>query len=229
MKTIIQTPTNNLAGSIDFYTKLEFKQIEDDNHTYFTDGKAVIEINPDRFARAGVKLYAEHWDETVEKIEQLTSVQKIEGGYLLSDPSSTWIYLMESALDLAIEQAETSSSILGNYAGLSLESTDINLAFKLWQAIGFNDIEGSIDQGWIALKNKDKVTVSLMKPLTCPHLFFNPSLTYFNGENNLAIIEKVRNLGIPLTEEISHFNKEGIVDNLIIRDPGGFGFFLFND
>ncbi len=68
-----------------------------------------------------------------------------------------------------------------------------------------------------------------MKPNACPHLFFNPSLTYFNGKNNIDIIAKIRALNISITEEITHFNKEGKVDNIIIRDPGGFGFFLFND
>ena len=29
--------------------------------------------------------------------------------------------------------------------------------------------------------------------------------------------------------KITQFNKEGIVDNVIIRDPGGYGFFIFND
>lgn len=48
-------------------------------------------------------------------------------------------------------------------------------------------------------------------------------------KSNLAIIQKIRDLQIPITEEITHFNKEGIVDNIIIRDPGGLGFFIFND
>lgn len=228
MKTIIQTPTNNLAESIDFYTKLDFRSIGGSKNM-FTDDKAVIEINPDRFARAGVKLYAEHWDEMVEKVEEITSVQKIEEGYLLSDPSGTWVYLIESEFDLDFKAAETSSSVLGNYAGISLETVSINQSFQLWNALGFTDQQGSIDQGWVALKNNDGLTISLMKPNTCPHLFFNPSLTYFNGVGNMEIIDKIRKLGIPLTEEITHFNKEGKVDNLIIRDPGGFGFFLFND
>jgi hypothetical protein len=68
-----------------------------------------------------------------------------------------------------------------------------------------------------------------MKPQTCPHLFFNPSLNFFNGEDNISIISKIRSLDIPITEEITHFNKENKVDNIIIRDPGGYGFFLFND
>jgi hypothetical protein len=69
-----------------------------------------------------------------------------------------------------------------------------------------------------------------MKPNICPHLFFNPSMTYFNGkEGNPKVIAKVRELDIPIAEEITHFSKDGSVDNIIIRDPGGYGFFLFND
>jgi len=73
------------------------------------------------------------------------------------------------------------------------------------------------------------MAVSFMQPNSCPHLFFNPSMTYFNGKNNLPIIAKIREAGIPITEEITHFNQEGIVDNIIIRDPGGYGFFIFSD
>ena len=69
-----------------------------------------------------------------------------------------------------------------------------------------------------------------MNPLMCPHLFFNPSLTYFNGkENNPKVIKRLRELKITITEEITHFNDKGIADNVIICDPGGYGFFIFND
>ncbi|MFK8104239.1 MAG: hypothetical protein AB8G15_17055 [Saprospiraceae bacterium] len=68
-----------------------------------------------------------------------------------------------------------------------------------------------------------------MKAFACPHLFFNPSLSYFNGKENLAIITELRARKIPLTEEITFFNPEGIVDNVIVRDPGGLGFFVFSD
>ena len=45
----------------------------------------------------------------------------------------------------------------------------------------------------------------------------------------MTIIEGVRTANIDITEEISHFNPDGIVDNIIIRDPGGLGFFIFSD
>lgn len=229
MNSIIHTPTNNLAESLEFYTKLGFIKLPATDLELVSDGKAVIEINPDRFARAGVKLFSESWEGIVEDLEDLVDVLRIENGYLISEPSGAWIYLIETQEELSLDLSSISSSVLGNYAGISLETTSINNSFHLWKLLGFNQQEGNIDQGWITLRNTDDLIISLMKPFTCPHLFFNPSLTYFNGAKNLEIIEKIRSLEIPITEEITHFNKEGIVDNIIIRDPGGYGFFLFND
>lgn len=229
MKSVFQTPTPSLDASISFYKNLGFTELSKEKSTLFSDDKVLIEINPDRFARAGLKMFNPSWEETVAKLQKLTTVQKTDEGYLLSDPSGVWVYLIESDKVKSFDLHPLKPSILGNNAGLSLESTDINLSFKIWQLLGFTNEQGSLEQGWIALRNEENTTVSLMKPNTCPHLFFNPSLTFFNGESNLAVIQKVRELNIPITEEITHFNKEGVVDNIIIKDPGGFGFFLFND
>jgi hypothetical protein len=227
--SIIHTPTNNFEQSLDFYARLGYQRLSYNNLELVSDGQVIIEINPDRFARAGVKLIKESWKNDVKDIEELVNVLSADTGYLLSDPSGTWIYLVESDTEFNPEFADTSPSVLGNYAGLSLETTSIDLSFHFWKLLGFTNQQGSIDDGWVTLRNDDDMTVSLMKPNTCPHLFFNPSLTFFNGEKNLEIISKLRELKIPITEEITHFNKEGIVDNVIIRDPGGYGFFIFSD
>ncbi|RLD24889.1 MAG: hypothetical protein DRI71_01175 [Bacteroidetes bacterium] len=229
MNSIIHTPTNKLAESLEFYSKLGFTKLPNTELELVSDGKVVIEINPDRFARAGIKLFSESWETIVEDVEQFANVLKIDNGYLLSDPSGIWIYLVESQEELGLDISGISPSVLGNNAGISLESTSINNSFHLWKLLGFTEQEGDIEQGWVTLRNSEGLVISLMKAQTCPHLFFNPSLTFFNGKNNLQIIKKIRSLKIPITEEITHFNKEGIVDNIIIRDPGGYGFFLFND
>jgi hypothetical protein len=57
MTTIIQTPTNHLENSIDFYKRLDFKKISD-CPVLLSDGKVVVEINNENTARAGVKLIA---------------------------------------------------------------------------------------------------------------------------------------------------------------------------
>jgi len=229
MTPLIHTPTNNLANSLDFYTRLNFKVISKSTPTIVSDGKAFVQINDDRYARAGAKLYQTSWEEDVLKLKKVTSVIKVDQGYLLNDPSGMWIYLLELEPPVVMESSESSTSVLGNFAGMSLETVDVQQSLDIWQILGFKHSAGSAEQGWTSLSHASGMGVSIMKPNMCPHLFFNPSLTYFNGGKNPEIIEAIRKLDIPITEEITYFNKEGLVDNIIIRDPGGYGFFIFND
>jgi hypothetical protein len=229
MQAIAQSPTNRLENSIDFYQKLGFKKIDTKDAVFFTDGKLIVEINPERYARAGIKLFKSSWAVEVEKLNALAAVNIIPNGYLLSDASGVWIYLMEAEPAWKAETAATSFSALGNYAGLSLETTDMKRSGAIYEALGFKIAMGNYEQPYMSF-DFNGFGISLMKPNICPHMFFNPSFTYFNGkEGNPKVIEKVRSLQIPIAEEITHFNKEGKVDNIIIRDPGGYGFFLFND
>jgi catechol 2,3-dioxygenase-like lactoylglutathione lyase family enzyme len=227
MSILLQSPTPNLPSSLDFYLRLGFRQVSE-NPLILTDGKVFIEINPDRYGRAGIKLFRESWKPEIQKLQEFTAVTAIENSYLLSDPSGVWIFLMEFVAPEELVMEDKSFSVLGNYAGLSLETTDIQKSKELYEALGFTISGGSLDHGYISLENNG-FTISLMKPLSCPHLFFNPSMTYFNGTGNIKVIEKIRKLNIPITEEITHFNNDGLVDNIIIRDPGGFGFFIFSD
>jgi hypothetical protein len=227
METVIQTPTPKLEQSRDFYTRLGFADLSYGDKHYFADGKVLLEINPNRFARAGLKLYRDSWTEEVAALHKITAVQKTEEGYLLADPSGTWIYLLEDQLELDLKSAPPSA--LGEIAGMSLETLDMPKSAEILTVLGFQQTIGSPEQGWVVYANADGLGVSLMKPHACPHLFFNPSLTYFNGGKNLPVIANIRARGIAITEEITLFNEEGIVDNVIIRDPGGLGFFVFND
>ncbi|MCS4434763.1 hypothetical protein [Aquiflexum gelatinilyticum] len=227
MQALIITPTPHLSSSIDFYLKLGFKQISE-KPICMTDGKSFVEINPERYSRSGFKFFKETWKEEIKKLESITKVIQIKEGYLISDGNGVWIYLIERIPELVCSDKEASYSVLGNYMGISLESIDPKKSFEIYQAIGFELVFGTLEGGFFSLANHG-FTITLMKPNSCPHLFFNPSLTYFNGKNNPEIISKIRTLKIPITEEITYFNKEGIVDNIIIRDPGGLGFFIFND
>lgn len=229
MLVIAHTPTNKLGNSIDFYEKLGFIKVDAGDSIIYTDGKSIIEINPARSARAGIKIFKPSWTAELEQVRKLAPVHDIPHGYLLSDASNVWIYLVEGEPSWKAATEERSFSVLGNYQGLSLETTDMKRSADIYKALGFTVTFGDESKPFMALALGD-FTVNLMKPNICPHMFFNPSFTYFNGkEGNPKVIAKVRELGIPIAEEVTAFNKEGIVDNIIIRDPGGYGFFLFND
>lgn len=222
---IIHSPTNDLEQSKEFYNKLNFKMISESSPTLFSDGQVFVEVNPDRFARTGLKLYGSGWKDIVSK---LPASIEIEGGFIVSDPNGVLIYLMESEFE-GFEKPEEKTGVTGNFAGLSIEALDIEATCNFWESLGYGNSQGDISQGWVVYSNGSNVDVSIMKMQTCPHLFFNPGMTYFNGGKNPEIIQKIRDAGIRITEEISHFNANGDVDNIIIQDPGGLGFFLFND
>ncbi len=225
----IQTPSPNLKASLDFYKRLNFKVLQEGDSSFVTDGKALIEINSARPARAGVKMFAASWSDKIEILKKQTNINTIDGGYLLAAPSGVRVYLIEGESPIDFTPEAASYGVPGNYMGLSVETTDFGASVAFWEFFGFSKAMGGVEQGWIVLLNSEGFGFSIMKTNSCPHLFFNPSLTYFNSGKNPEIIAKIRELNIPITEEITAFNKEGIVDNIIIRDPGGLGFFVFND
>lgn len=222
MNSIVQIPSPKSVACKDFYTKLGFTSFTSFSKKYVTDGSILIELNPDPYSRPAVKLYGKDWK------EPLTSkFIPFKDGLLGQDPSGVWVMLLNG--DIKIELPPSVPSLLGNYAGISIECLSIEQSLKFWHSLGFNIQNGTVEQGWIGLNNSDGFTLSLMKPGVCPHLFINPSLTYFNGENNPKIIDKIRKLDIPILEEIDIFNKEGIIDNITLLDPAGIGIFVFND
>ena len=200
MQAIVQTPTNKLENSIDFYSTLGFKKIDGNGLHLYTDGKVIIQINPERTARAGIKLYKPSWSIEQQRLSNFVNVTKTDDGYLLSDASGVFIYLIEAEPTWKAEKSDTSFSALGNYSGLCLETTDMKRSGAIYEALGFSIAFGDFEKPWVNIILGD-FGISLMKPNMCPHLFFNPSFTYFNGkEGNPKVIAKVRELGIPITE-----------------------------
>lgn len=229
MQTTIITPTSNLQQSVDFYKRLNFNIQTYKNVAIATAQNLTIEINSERFIRAGMKIYSKNWGDIINKLKAVTTVLEHPNGWMLNDWNGVRIYLINDELTLSDSETALQPSMLGNFAGVSIETTDLEKSAVIWHILGFAKTMGGIEQGWVVYQNSSGAGVSYMKANSCPHLFFNPSLTFFNGKNNLEIIKQVRATNIPITEEITVFNNEGVVDNIIIRDPGGYGFFLFSD
>lgn len=229
---IVQTPTPKLENSIHFYESLDFTRLPHATQTLFTDGKVYLEINAARTARKGLKMYAEDWTAAVDTLSQNHPVVRLDGGYILGAPSGLWVYLMEAPSPL-IEATQNvhirKPSCWGNFSGLSVESLSLNRSARFWEVLGFETSMGGTTQGWLSLTNGSGFTLSVLQALQCPHLFETPSLTYFNGAENIHIIADIRRRKLPVLEEVTLFNKEGLVDNLVMRDPGGLGCFVFND
>jgi len=225
---IIQSPTPEIKKSLDFYKKLKFNILEQDDETLVSDGKVLLKINPERYARPGIILYNKNWSSKIEEVRKLVPVFDTGSSFIVTDSTGSWIYLLNGEVPSYSIKGECHST-LGNYAGMSLETISMSHSRSLWEIFGYKVTMGGPDEGWMTMGDSNGHTISFMHPNACPHLFYNPSLTYFNGSNNPKIIQEIRDTGITFTEEITFFNKNNEVDNVIVRDPGGLGFFIFND
>ena len=226
MKTIIQTPTPNYELSCNFYKKIGYAIDKIEGKTYLHSKGVTIELNEDRFSRAGLKCFGNNWTQFLIDCGLMPNATKTPNGFLITSPCGCPIYLED--MPKQIPQSEK-TPLIGNFAGFSLETNQMEESSQFWALFGYKQTMGNIDQGWLALSNDEGFSISLMKYQYCPHIFLNPSLSYFNGTDNLSIIKQVKEAGIAITEEITHFNPEGIVDNIIIQDPAGLGFFIFSD
>jgi predicted enzyme related to lactoylglutathione lyase len=226
MKTIIQTPTPNYKESCDFYETIGFDLIKKDQITYVYSNGVTIELNEDRYSRAGLKYFGKNWEAFLLDTGLMLSSTRTPNGFLVVSPSGCCVYLEDERDNIPTGK---NIPLIGTYGGFSLETNQIEESIKFWSLFGYKQTMGNLEHGWVALSNDYGFSISLMKYQCCPHLFFNPSLSYFNGTDNLSIIERVKAAKVSITEEITHFNPEGIVDNIIIRDPGGLGFFIFSD
>ncbi len=226
MSAHLTTATPDLESSEAHFTLLGFTKVSSEPVLY-SDGKALVEIDPDRFARPGIKLYRTSWDDLLPELEGFGPLHAREGGRVIGAPSGAWVYLMDGAFDAPAETGQ--ASVLGKYAGISLETTRMEDSQRFWELLGFEVSGGGADQGWLSLTGAGGFGISIMKPFSCPHLFVNPSLTYFNSGKNPEVIAEIRKREIPIAEEVTVFNPDGAVDNVILRESGGLGFFVFND
>ena len=207
MNACIQTPVASLDSTLDWYRAAKFTETTYDEATYFTDGAVLLRVNPIPTARKGIVLFGQ------------------TDSRLTSSPSGVWVYLEQGE---APSLPAVENSLFGNCKGVSIEATDPVAEAAFWSALGFELQAGDPESGWASYSGHS-LGLSIMGPNFCPHLFYNPGLTFFNSGKNPEVIENLRQAGIALTQELTCFNDEGIVDNVVVRDPAGLGFFVFND
>jgi catechol 2,3-dioxygenase-like lactoylglutathione lyase family enzyme len=215
MTAFVRTPTPDLAASVRFYTSLGFVELgSGDGRTLLHDGTIAIEIVGHRHARTGIALPG----------AKLPNLIDTDAGRVTADPNGVRIY---EAAPIAFTPGAP-AGVLGKLAGLCIETADVARSVAFWTELGYR-ATATPSEGFAMLAADNGLDINLMRLGMCPHLFPNPGITYFNGGNNPVVIENIRAAGVAITQGIDWFSKTGAVDNVIVIDPGGTGFFVFND
>lgn len=226
MNVSLQTPTPDPAASAAWYASLGFTAAEDHGgRAVYTDGRLRVLIDPSRTARAAIVLHDAR--ALIDALRPTTKLLEHEGRFLTLCPSGTLVWLDPAAPPTLPEDVQP--GVLGTYQGFSLEALDLGDTVGFWTSLGFAQTAGGPDKGWVQLTNPTGDSVSVMGMHACPHLFRNPGPTYFNSGRNPAVIAAIRETGIAIQEEVTVFSPGRPAENVIVADPAGTGFFIFND
>ena len=151
MNSYLQSPARSLPASLSFYQKLQFQIVNREAPCLVSESGVAVLLNPDNFARPGLVFHRASWDKEVEHLEKTRRVHTQPDGHLVADPSGVWIYLKTTTTP--ISSLPESGSLLGKYAGLCLETADIQRSLELYQTLGFEPDKGDAEHGWVACKN----------------------------------------------------------------------------
>lgn len=212
------------AASAEFLSRAGFEPLAG-HDGLMSDGAALLQVDGARSARTGVRVWKEALPESVDGWLAQRGAVRFDGGSLLVAPSGTRVEVMDGVGPESPPSGR--GRVLGNYAGLSIEAVDLGRSLDFWSSLlGAEVASGSPDQGWVSLRREGLGEISLMAPFICPHSFANPSLTYFNGAENPSILEDLGRRGVPFFERVG---EDEPAVNAVLREPGGVGFFVFND
>lgn len=231
-KLIINTAAQNIERLHHFYDQVGYQSI-DEHGSFRYDGQALIHLDGTNEARTSIHMYADKLETIVAKIINLgyNVIQQSESiGF--SDPNGVkWkLYEFDEYPDIHFNR-DFEMSLLGKYFGLGIESFEYERSIEFYKALGYKIISGDpANKSYLSLAQEGCHDLTLFYPGSCPHAFYNPSLTFFNGKKgNPVLIDKMRSVNIQFTEEVTVFSDDGAVDNVIVEDGGGLHFFVFND
>ena len=132
-------------------------------------------------------------EQNLLNLKSNTPIIKTKKGYLITDHNGIWIKLIVETWDEKITSLNY-KSLLGNYAGVCIETLEVSKSYVFSNLLGFSSKSKDFSKGWIEMKSEVGDSISLIQAQQCPHLFFNPSVTYLNGSHNLEINESIKKL-----------------------------------
>lgn len=226
MTLCLTTPAPDPEVSARSLTRLGFEPVSKGS-SLMTDGAAVIHVDTTPRARAGVRVWRGALGREADELLTRHGAAPFDGGRLAAAPSGVPLWVVDGP-EPELETGPL-GALLGSFAGISIETPSLARSVAFWSALlDARVAAGGVDQGWLTLRRDGLADLSFMGPLACPHSFANPSLTYFNGGRNAEVIAAVRAREIPVFEEVGGTDSAP-AENIVLREPGGIGFFVFND
>lgn len=189
-----------------------------------TDGNVWVRLDEESEYGPGLLYFAE----TVTPLPLGESVsEEVESEWAMEwkSPEGVSLTILQTPHDEMPDNTSSSLSPFGTFYEVSLMTTDFDASVVWWQKAGFFITHGNPATDNFITLSDDMIRVGLYRPGSCPHIFNNPAVTYFDGEMAEKIVA-AKEIGISFAQEITH--KEGVISDGIVETEEGWHVFLFS-
>jgi hypothetical protein len=216
--------STNTVATGQFLGTLGFSTIaSDDESTLLTDGNLYFDLRRAEKNKTMLSYCVHDVTNAVEMAQNLEIdiVEKSPHHVIVREPNGLLILLAGPDVVSLRDFEKKPSSLCGTFYEASLETNDVDRSIVWWQNVGFK-VTAHKDT-WCTLDD-GKIMIGLYKKGNCPHLFRNPSLTYFEPDMGERIAE-LKKEGIQFLQEEKEIGMKG---HAIAESPDGQYFFLFS-
>ncbi|MEZ4777610.1 MAG: hypothetical protein R3D00_30830 [Bacteroidia bacterium] len=208
------------------FSKLGFVPLGKDllGQTLVTDGTVIVRLDEESEYGAGLLYFAE----TVLPLPVGDSISdEVESEWAMEwqSPEGVSLTILQTPHVEMPNAPKGTPTPLGTFYEVSLMTTDFDVSVAWWQKAGFSITYGNPATDNFITLSDDMIRVGLYRPGSCPHIFNNPAVTYFDSDM-AGKITAARELGILYAQEIS--NKDGVVSDAIVETEEGWHVFLFS-
>jgi len=215
--------TTNASAAEKFLDILGFRVIEsDETSTLLTDGNLYFDLRRSKQNTTMVSYCVNDIGNAVEMAQNLEiEIAEMSPHHvIMREPNGLLILLAGPGVISLREFDRNPMSIAGTLYEVSVETSDMERSIAWWQNVGFKVL--TRQQTWCTLDDGN-LKIGLYEKGSCPHLFRNPSITYF--EPDMAErIATLKGRGLTFAQEEGEIGMKG---HAIAESPDGQYFFLF--
>lgn len=215
--------STNTAAARQFLDMLGFTVMaSDDPSTLLTDGNLYFDL---RRAKKNATMLSYCVNDIANAVEmahnlEIDIAEQSPHHAILREPNGLMILLAGPEVVSLNVREIAPPSIAGTLDELSLETDNMERSILWWQNVGFKVL--TRQQTWCTLDDGN-IKIGLYDKGICPHVFRNPSLTYF--ESDMAErIARLKKRGMTFAQEEKEIGMKG---HAVAESPDGQYIFLF--
>lgn len=223
----INLPVKKGSNTRILLKKIGFKTIGKDilEQKLLSDGTVIIRLDQEQAFGPGLLYYSGDPDHGLPFSDVIPSAPDDEMTMEWVDPNGVSVAVAGAPVSGIPAMISVENPAFGEFYEVSIMTKDFNESYHWWLEAGFELTYGNPATDNFLTMSDGLINIGLYRPGSCPHIFNNPAITYFDAHMKEKLVI-AKSKGIDFAQEIP--NREGNITDGIVETEEGYHVFLFS-